>query len=89
MLTQIPHDLYLKEMEKLNVMLPSPGSYGVGMFFFPRGNKYNAQIKKLIKNLSEEQGTSLIGWRDVPVNNECLSKDKEIRDPSLSMCRVF
>ena len=80
MLTQIPHDLYLKEMEKLNVMLPSSGSYGVGMFFFPRDLKHNALIKKLIKNLSEEQGISLLGWRDVPVNNDCLSKDKEIRE---------
>ena len=39
MLTQIPHDLYLREMEKLNVRLPSSGSYGVGMFFFPRNEE--------------------------------------------------
>ena len=34
----------------------------------------------MIKNLSEEQGIKLLGWRDIPVNNECLSKDKEIRE---------
>ena len=49
------------------------------MFFFPRGSKHQTQIKNLIKSLSEEQGISFLGWRDVPVNNDCLSKEKEIR----------
>ena len=34
MLTQIPHEMYSEEMDKLNISLPDPGDYGVGMFFF-------------------------------------------------------
>ena len=30
--------------------------------------------------LSEEQEIKFLGWRDIPVNNECLSKDDEIRE---------
>ena len=30
--------------------------------------------------MSEEQGIKFLGWRDTPVNNECLSKDEEIRE---------
>ena len=48
MLTQIPHEMYREEMEKLNVSLPDPGNYGVGMFFFPRESKYHSLIKNII-----------------------------------------
>ena len=80
MLTQIPHEMYKEEMEKLKVFLPDPGKYGVGMFFFPRENKYHTLIKDVIIKLGEKQSIELLGWRDIPVNNECLSKDNEIRE---------
>ncbi len=80
MLTQIPHEMYREEMEKLNCFLPDLGSYGVGMFFFPKEVKYHTQIKDIIVKFSEEQGIKLLGWRNIPVNNECLSKDEEIRE---------
>ena len=80
MLTQIPHELYREEMNKLNISLPNPGDYGVGMFFFPREHKYHEVIKNLIVSSSEEQGVKLLGWRNIPVNNNCLSKDEEIRE---------
>ena len=56
MLTQIPHEMYSEEMDKLNISLPDPGDYGVGMFFFPRESKYHEVIKNLIVSSSEEQG---------------------------------
>ena len=80
MLTQIPHEMYREEMEKLNCILPDLGDYGVGMFFFPKEVKYHNLIKSIIVKFSEEQGIKLLGWRDIPVNNECLSKDEEIRE---------
>ena len=80
MLTQIPHEMYREEMEKLSCFLPDLGGYGVGMFFFPKEVKYHMLIKGIIVKLSEEQGIKLLGWRDIPVNNECLSNDKEIRE---------
>ncbi len=80
MLTQIPHEMYREEMEKLSCFLPDLGDYGVGMFFFPKEVKYHTLIKGIIVKFSEEQGIKLLGWRDIPVNNECLSKDEEIRE---------
>ena len=80
MLTQIPHEMYKEEMEKLSCLLPDPSGYGVGMFFFPKEVKYHTLIKSIIVKFSEEQGIELLGWRDIPVNNECLSKDEEIRE---------
>ena len=36
MLTQIPHEFYQQELKQLNISLPEPGNYGVGMFFLHR-----------------------------------------------------
>ncbi len=80
MLTQIPHEMYSEEMEKSNISLPDPGNYGVGMFFFPRERKFHKLIKNLIVTVSEKQQIKFIGWRNIPVNNQCLSKDHEIRE---------
>ena len=35
-LTQIPHDFFVKECEKQGIALGEARSYGVGMFFFPK-----------------------------------------------------
>ncbi len=80
MLTQIPHEFYRQELKQLNISLPDPGNYGVGMFFLARDINYHELIKNLIVSLSEEQGIKFIGWRSIPVNNECLSKDREIQE---------
>ena len=33
--TQIPHNLLIKELSEKNILLPDPGKYALGMFFFP------------------------------------------------------
>ena len=50
------------------------------MFFSQKKSNITCSIKGIIVKLSEEQGIKLLGWRDIPVNNECLSNDKEIRE---------
>ncbi len=35
-LTQIPHDFFASECEKLGFALPEPGHYAIGQFFMPR-----------------------------------------------------
>ena len=32
--TQIPHKLLVKELSEKNILLPGPGKYALGMFFF-------------------------------------------------------
>ena len=32
--TQIPHKLLLDDLSQKNILLPSPGKYGLGMFFY-------------------------------------------------------
>ncbi len=78
MLTQIPHELYCEEMLKQNVSLPGATNYGVGMFFLPRESQNHVFIKNTIEILSRDKGINFLGWREIPVDNSCLSKDKDI-----------
>ena len=48
-LTQIPHEFFVKKMAALGVSLPGERRYGVGMFFFPRGDLAMRQAKSMFE----------------------------------------
>ena len=77
-LVQIPHRLFAEEMAAQGVELPEPGQYGVGHIFMPRDAKKRAHIEAVFEEVAREEGQSVLGWRDVPVSNEKLSKAPEI-----------
>ena len=77
-LTQIPHEFFVKATEKEVFSLPDSGDYGVGFFFFPKNVEKRKKIEELIDKESKKLGISILGWRTVPVDNSCLSKDHEI-----------
>ncbi|MCK5200608.1 MAG: glutamate synthase subunit alpha, partial [Spirochaetales bacterium] len=70
-LTQIPHDFFLHELE---FDLPGQGSYGVGMFFLPaKKNERDAAID-IIKDVVGSEGADLLGTRDVPMVSDSLGQ---------------
>ena len=78
MLVQIPHRLFAEEMARQGVELPEPGHYGVGHIFMPRDAERRAHVEAVFEEVAREEGQSVLGWRDVPVSNEKLSKAPEI-----------
>ncbi|CAN0655473.1 glutamate synthase subunit GltB [Nitratireductor aquimarinus] len=78
MLMQIPDRLYREEWAERGVELPEPGHYGVGHFFMPRDAELRKQIYDIIADVVRSEGQELIGFRDVPVDNACLSKAPDI-----------
>ncbi|MFB5664001.1 glutamate synthase large subunit [Alteribacillus sp. HJP-4] len=68
-LTQIPHYFMKHECEKLNVELPAEGRYGLGMVFLPQTYALRRQCEEVLRELIEEEGQQLLGWRTVPVND--------------------
>jgi len=78
MLTQIPDRLYREEMAKAGVELPEPGHYAVGHLFLPNDNEMVAHIEELIEEVIHSEGQTLLGYRDVPVDNSSLSKAPDI-----------
>ena len=52
--------------------LPKAGQYAIGMTFLPQNKDSAATITAIIEKFISAEGQTLLGWRDVPVNNKDL-----------------
>ena len=80
-LLQIPDTFFREEMAKLGIKLPPPGQYGIGMVFLPREPASRIACEYEIERAIKEEGQTLIGWRDVPVDNEDLGESVKKVEP--------
>ncbi len=71
MLTQIP-DAFFRKYTKLK--LPAPGKYGVGFIFMPHQEDQLVKAQTLTKEIINREKAKLIGWRQVPVEPDCLGE---------------
>ena len=78
MLLQIPDTLFREEMAKQDVDLPEPGHYAAGFLFMPQDAELRAHIEEIIAEVVADEGQTLLGFRDVPVDNASLSKAPDI-----------
>src|SRR5690348_400043 len=70
MLVQIPHAFLWRVCRNLGISLPEAGSYGVGMLFLPPDDEERARAEALVERVVASRGCRVLGWRDVPVNDE-------------------
>ncbi|MCO5065044.1 MAG: glutamate synthase large subunit [Rhizobiaceae bacterium] len=77
-LVQIPDRFFREEMAKQGVELPPLGQYGVGHWFMPQDAATREHIDDIIRESVNSEGLTLLGFRDVPVDNASLSKAPEI-----------
>ena len=68
-LTDIPHEFFSDEIKRLFGINVAPGHYGVGNVFLPQDQKERDYCITLVEKIINEEGQSLIGWRDVPVDS--------------------
>ncbi len=80
-LTQIPHDFFAAEAERLGFGLPATGQYGVGFFFLPRDPEGRRIVEELITQAVAAEGQVLLGWRDVPVDPSLLGESVKAGEP--------
>ena len=69
-LTQIPHRFFADKAAELGYTLPAPGEYGLGFVFLPNDAEQRRWCIEQLERFVAEEGQRLIGWRDVPVDNE-------------------
>ena len=80
-LIEIPHDFFL---DKCNFKIPKINEYAVGMTFLPsKKNEREICIKSFEKEILK-QGLSVIGWRNVPVDEKHLGKIASKTEPYFS-----
>ena len=80
-LIQIPHAFLVEECANLGFKLPPPGHYAVGHVFMPRDERLRRHCETVWNRIVREEGLELIGWRDVPVDNSCLSETVRATEP--------
>ncbi|MGO9191978.1 MAG: glutamate synthase large subunit [Streptosporangiaceae bacterium] len=80
-LTQIPHAFFALECEKLGLKLPEPGHYAIGQFFMPRDAAARAEVEAIVEEAVVAEGQTVIGWRDIPVDNSGLGERVKAVEP--------
>ncbi len=81
MLLQIPHEFLAAEATKLGFTLPAPGQYGVGAMFMPRDAEGRKIIMDIAAQVIAEEGQTLLGWREVPVDSSILGYSVKPTEP--------
>ncbi|NOT14496.1 MAG: glutamate synthase large subunit [Methylotenera sp.] len=87
LLMQMPDAFMRKEAAKLNINLPAAGQYAVGNVFLPQDVKNRAACEALFTKIIAEENQTLLGWRDVPVDNSNIAQ--AARDVEPTMRQVF
>ena len=66
-LIRVPDAFYRAEV---SFTLPVEGSYATGIAFIAQGAEVRTQITKL----ADEEGLTVLGWRELPINSSALGK---------------
>ena len=80
-LIQIPHEFFTRECSKLGFSLPDPGTYGVGMMFLPVEPKQRLICEGIVERVAQEEGLTVLGWRDTPVNSNAIGRTARATQP--------
>ncbi|MFR9757294.1 glutamate synthase large subunit [Streptomyces sp. TR06-5] len=84
-LLQVP-DAFLRETVAFD--LPSAGAYAVGLAFLPADAEEEAEAVHRITALAEEEGLTVLGWREVPVAPELLGEGARATMPTFKQLFV-
>jgi glutamate synthase (NADPH/NADH) large chain len=68
-LIQVPDRLYRAVCD---FELPPAGAYAVGIAFLPAADEFAQGARQCIDAIMAEEGLCVLGWRDVPIEPDCL-----------------
>ncbi len=80
-LIQIPHVFFARECGELGMQLPEPGAYGVAMCFLPVDKHSRLQCEGVFERIAQEEGLTVLGWRDTPVNGDAIGREARASQP--------
>ncbi len=78
-LIQIP-DRLLREVVEFE--LPPVGHYAVGIAFLPLDEGLREKAQDMIESVVVDCGLTVLGWRDVPIQPDCLGKTARAAMPA-------
>jgi glutamate synthase (ferredoxin) len=87
-LIQIPHRFFARECAALGFELPRPGEYAVGMTFLPVEKQPRLNCEGVLERIIQEEGLSVLGWRDTPVNGDAIGRVARASQPYIQQIFV-
>ncbi len=69
---RIPDDFCRAECAKLGFELPPRGDYATGLVFLPVDDESAGRSMGLLEEAARNEGCYVLGWRDTPVDPNCL-----------------
>src|SRR4029077_15659521 len=81
-LTQIPHKFFVRKCAELDITLPNPGEYAIGVLFMPRDPEWRGFIRATFEQIIARDGMELLGWRtDMPTDTSTLGESVKPPEP--------
>ena len=80
-LMQIPHEFFAAEADRLGFELPPAGHYGAGILFLPCDAAVRGTCEEVLAQSLENEGLTVLGWRDVPCDNRTLGNIARSAEP--------
>ncbi len=77
-LIDIPHEYFKTQCE---FELPKEGAYAVSNVFLPRKENQREYCISVFEKSLKDQGITILGWRDVPVDKEVLGEIAAVSEP--------
>lgn len=82
-LIQLPHEFFMEECSNLEISLPEPGEYGVGMIFFPKESAVKKACRTTIDAAIEKLGLHKLGYRKIAVNSSVIGETARSAEPDV------
>ncbi|MEO8885889.1 MAG: glutamate synthase large subunit, partial [Mucilaginibacter sp.] len=82
-LIQLPHEFFMEECSDLEISLPEPGEYGVGMIFFPKESGVKKACRTTIDAAIEKLGLHKLGYRKLVVNSSVIGETARSAEPDI------
>ena len=67
-------DTFLRHVAEQDIGLVLPADYAVGMIFLSRDEALRSEQQQRVASIIEQQGVSLLGWREVPSDTSVLGE---------------
>lgn len=87
-LTQLPYEMFARELTAMGVEPPAEGCLGAGMFFLPLEPDERARAQTIVEKVLDEDGLPLLGWREVPVDTSALGRRARAMRPYIAQAFV-
>jgi glutamate synthase (ferredoxin) len=87
-LTQLPYQLFDRELRSRGVALADPGHLAVGMCFLPRAAADEAHGRRLVEEATARRELDFLGWREVPVDGSVLGEKAQSTQPCIAQALI-